>query len=297
MTLNGISLIKVVYLTIITNGMISISGSTKVWLFILFTSLSILILGYQMAERLGLVIGFLISLALNVLIFIYGDYKLHNSFKSYDLSGQDAYGANKMISEYCQKLQIEIPKLKVYHSDSVNAFTLGLFWNQPTIYLSEKLIKQFSPEDLCCVLLLCLNQIQKMDTFAFGVVSVLANTLIGLGQFLDHIFLCHLFLRKEHWPFSYLFNSLCWLLVKSIANSDSFFKNDKSSCDLLGDKRKYCELLWRMDGYSKTLPQTIPPGTTHLFIVQPTQQHLQWFNQIHPPVPKRIVKLIGHSPL
>lgn len=277
--------------------MISISGSTKVWLFILVTSLSILIMGYHFAERTGLVFGFLISLGINVLIFIYGDYKLQHSFESHELSGQDPYGANKILKEYSQQMEIEVPKLKIYKSNSVNAFTMGLFWNQPSIYLSKKLINDFSQEELRCVLLLCLNQIQRMDTFAFGVVSVLANTFIGLGHFMDHIFLFHLFLKKEHWPFSYLFNAICWLLVKSIANSESYFKNDKSSCDILGDKRKFCELLWKMNGYSQTLPQIIPPGTAHLFIVQPTQMNLSWFDQIHPPVPKRIIKLIGHSPL
>lgn len=277
--------------------MISISSSTKVWLFILTTSLSILIIGYQVSERLGLVIGFLISLAINILIFIYGDYKLQNSFRSQELSGQDPYGAIKILKQFCKQMNIEIPKIKVYESKSMNAFTLGLFWNRPSIYLSKKLCSELSPEELSRIILLCLNQIQKRDTFAFAVVSVLANSLIGLGQLLDQLFLFNLFLDKKYLPFSYLFNALCWVFIKLVANPDSYFRNDRLTCEHIGEKRKFCELLWKLNGYSQTLPQQIPPGTAHLFIVQPTQKNTQWFDQIHPPVPKRIIKLLGHSPL
>ncbi len=277
--------------------MFSITGSTKVLLFILLTSLSILIMGYHYAERLGLIIGFLISIAINILIFIYGDYKLQNNFISQELAGQDPYGANKILSSYVKQLHFSHPKIRIYDSESANAFTLGLFWNQPTIFLSKKLLNLLTQDELRCVILLCLNQIKRMDTFSFGVASLIANTLIGFGHFLDHIFLFHLYFKKTHGPFTYFFNSLCWLLLKSIANPDTYFKNDKSSCEILGDKRKYCELLWKLNGYSQTIPQSIPHGTTHLFIIPPSQSNLFWFDKIQPSIPKRIIKLIGHSPL
>ncbi|MCK6599138.1 MAG: M48 family metalloprotease [Bdellovibrionaceae bacterium] len=277
--------------------MFSISSSTKVWLFILLSSLSLLILGYSLFERLGLVIGFFISLVINLMIFVYGDFKLHNYFRSRELSGQDAYGVNQILETFCKELNTEKPKIQIYESNSINAFTLGLFWNQPAIYLSEKLVNTLSKDELKCVLLLCLNQIQRMDTFAFGVVSVLANITISLGNILDHVFLFSYYLKKNHWPFSQLFNFICWFFIKSIANYETYFKNDKSSCNVLKDKRIYCELLWKLNGYSETLPEIVPPGTGHLFIVQPIQNKIRWFHLFHPPVPKRIIKLLGHSPL
>ncbi|HWU42695.1 MAG TPA: hypothetical protein VN132_04625, partial [Bdellovibrio sp.] len=43
--------------------------STKVWFFILSTSLALLVLGYQFGERLGLMIGFLLAVLLNFMVF------------------------------------------------------------------------------------------------------------------------------------------------------------------------------------------------------------------------------------
>ena len=189
------------------------------------------------------------------------------------------------------------PKIRIYDSAAINSFTLGLFWNSPTIFISKGSVNHLSREELEQVILLGLCQIKKMDSFAFGVVSVLANTLAGFAYFMDQILFLKFLKPSKFVFFSWLLKPFIWLLVKSVASFDSYFRNDRLCCDVLKDKRQFCELLWKLDGYAKTKPDHIPEGTAHLFLVHPSNQLHSFFERIHPSVQKRIVHLIGHSPL
>lgn len=277
--------------------MMDLSSSTKVWLFILVTSVSFLFYGYSAHGRLGLILGFFISLIFNVLIFIYGDFKLYNFFESTELKGQDPYGALRVRDTLCKQLKMTPPKMRIYDSNSINSFTLGLFWNSPTIFISRGSVNYLSRIELEQVILLSLCQIKKTDSFAFGVVSVLANTLAGFAYFLDQVLFLKFIFKSNLVLFSWLIKPVIWLLVKSVASVDSYYKNDRLCCEVLKDKRQFCELLWKLDGYSKTLPDTIPEGTAHLFLVHPSHQLQNFFERVHPSVQRRIVHLIGHAPL
>ena len=277
--------------------MVTFSNSTKVWLFILASSISLLFYGYSAFGRLGLILGFFFSLFFNVLIFIYGDFKLYNFFKSTELMGQDPHGALRIGDILCEKLRMEKPKIRIYESESINSFTLGLFWNSPTIFISTGSVDHLSRAELEQVILMCLCQIKKMDSFAFGVVSVLANTIAGFAYLLDQLIFLKFIFKNNLMVFALVAKPVIWLLVKSVANTDSYYRNDRLCCEVLKDKRQFCELLWKLDGYSKTLPDTIPEGTAHLFLVHPSYQSHSFFERIHPSVQRRIVHLIGHSPL
>jgi heat shock protein HtpX len=277
--------------------MVTFSNSTKVWLFILVSSTSLLFYGYSAFGRLGLILGFFFSLVFNVLIFIYGDFKLYGFFKSTELKGQDPYGALQVRDILCAQLKMEKPKIRIYESGSINSFTLGLFWNSPTIFISTGSVNHLSRSELEQVILLCLCQIKKMDSFAFGVVSVLANTTAGFAYLLDQLIFLKFIFKSNLMLFSLISKPLIWVLVKTVANTDSYYRNDRLCCEVLKDKRQFCELLWKLDGYSKTLPDTIPEGTAHLFLVHPSCRLQSYFERIHPSVQRRIVHLIGHSPL
>lgn len=277
--------------------MVTFSNSTKVWLFIMISSISLLFYGYSAFGRVGLILGFFFSLFFNVLIFIYGDFKLYNFFKSTELKGQDPYGALRVRDTLCGQLKMEKPKIRIYESDSINSFTLGLFWNSPTIFISSGCVTHLSRAELEQVILLSLCHIKKMDTFAFGVVSVLANTIAGFAYLLDQLVFLKFAFKNNLVLFSAISKPVIWLLVKSVANRDSYYRNDRLCCEILKDKRQFCELLWKLDGYSKTKPDTIPEGTAHLFLVHPSHQLQSFFEHIHPSVQRRIVHLIGHSPL
>src|SRR5690606_18645467 len=141
-------------------------------------------------------------------------------------------------------------------------------------------------------------QIRRLDTFGFGVASIIANSLMGLGQILDHFWPPNFFFAKKQRPFLTLLSPLGWLIIKLMIRRSTYFENDQLSSDLLGNRRTLAEVLWKLDGFSRTMPLTIPPCTSHLFVVNPeayTQKNI--FLRSHPSIRSRLLKLMGYYPI
>ena len=137
-----------------------------------------------------------------------------------------------------------------------------------------------------------LCHIRRLDTFGFSVSSTLANSVVGLGQFLDS------FLPQKLRFFAPLFSPLGWLIIKLVVGEKSFFENDLLASQLVGDRHRLGEALWRLEGLAQTKPLEIPPCTSHLFMVDPEgikQRNL--FLKSHPPIAIRLQKLMGYYPI
>lgn len=275
------------------------SNYTKVWIFILGLCLSFLIIGYNWGGRLGLFLGLILSLGINVLIFFYGENHILNLLSVRQLEGQDAWGLQQLIRDLSSKLKIKRDfNLYIINTPAAVAFSLSIAWRRPCICLSEGLLKRFSPEELKAVVAHQIIHIKKLDTFGFGVTSILANTLVGMGQFLDQLWPPNFFLDKKQQPFLTLFSPFGWLIIRSVVHKKTYLKNDLLAAELIGDRRRLAEVLWKLEGLAQTQPLMIPPCTSHLFIVNPEgfeQKNL--FLKSHPSIKKRLLNLLGYYPI
>jgi heat shock protein HtpX len=282
-----------------TTGGLMFSNYTKVWLFIVGICLFFLVTGYNVGGRIGLMLGLAISIAINVLIFFYGETHILSLLKVRQLQGQDPWGLQNLIKELSAKLRIKKEfNLYVINTPAAVAFSVSIAWRKPCICLSEGLLKRFTPEELQAVVAHQMVHIRKLDTFGFGVTSILANTLVGLGQFLDQLWPPNFFLDKKQQPFLTLFSPLGWLIIRAVVHKKTYLKNDILAAELIGDRKRLAEVLWKLEGLAQTQPLLIPPCTSHLFIVNPEgfeQRNL--FLKSHPPIKKRLLNLLGYYPI
>ncbi|MGZ3772745.1 MAG: M48 family metalloprotease [Pseudobdellovibrionaceae bacterium] len=268
------------------------NNSTKVWITILTSSLIFLIVGYQLGERLGLLIGFLLAILLNFFVFYYGDNHILAKLNAIKIKGQDAWGITEKVQRLSTKLGMPEPTIYVTPHMSINAFCVGHSWKVGSLGLTTGLLQKLSDEELESVIAHQLCHIYNLNTFAFGLASTLANSIVGFGQFLDS------FLPYKLQFFKPLFSPLGWVIIKSVVAEKSFFKNDLMAAELLEDRMRLGEILWRLEGLSQTKPLVIPPCTSHLFMVNPEgfkQKNL--FLKSHPAIEIRLQKLMGYYPI
>ncbi|XGC79936.1 M56 family metallopeptidase [Bdellovibrio bacteriovorus] len=269
-----------------------INNNTKVWLFILFSSLALLIAGYQLGERLGLSIGFLLALLLNFFVFFYGENRVLGKLNAKRVKGQDAWGVIDIVERVSQELRIPAPAIYITPHSSANAFCVGHSWKRGSLGFTEGLLKTFSERELTAVVAHQLCHIRRLDTFAFGASSTLANSVVGIGQFLDSL------LPKKVQFFAALLSPIGWVIIKSVVNEKSFYENDLMATELLASRNELGEVLWRMEGLAQTQPLSVPPCTSHLFMVNPEgfrQKNL--FLRSHPAIEVRLQKLMGYYPI
>ena len=276
-----------------------LSNSTKVWVFIVGICLFCLILGYRLGDRMGLLIGLAFAVTLNLLIFFYGEAHILHLLQVRISEGQDPWGLQPLIEDYAYRLGLKRPpRLYILEGPASVAFCIGIAWRKPCICISEGLLKRFSKSDLRAVVAYQIGHIRRMETFGFGVTSILANTLVGLGQLLDQVWPANFFLNKKQKPFLTLLSPLGWLIIRLVVRTKTYYENDALTAELIGDRRRLAEVLWRMEGLAQTQPLLIPPCTSHLFMVNPEgfdQKNL--FLKFHPAMESRLLKLVGYYPI
>lgn len=273
-------------------------NSTKVWLFILTTSLFLLILGYNLGDRLGLLIGFLMAIILNVLVFFYGENHLLKSLHAQKLIGQDGWGMIDTVTKICNDLQIPKPTIYLAKHNACSVFSVGHSWKNSSLCVTTGLLENFSGKDLEAIIAHQVCHIRRLDTFSFGVSSTLANAVVGIGQFLDKFWPPNLILKKKQKIFLNLFSPLGWLIIKLVVGQKVFFENDLMASELIQDRTRIGQLLWRLEGLAQTKPLNVPPCTSHLFIVNPEGfEQRNIFLKSHPPIDKRLKKLLGYYPV
>lgn len=265
------------------------SNLTKVWIFILGTAFLLLVLGYQLGDRLGLLISFAIALAINILIFFFGDQKIISLLKAQPLLGQDPYGVLPVTQALAQKLKVPLPKVYLFESELPTSFTIGHSWQNPSLGFSSSLLKKLNPQEIECVIAHQLCRIKRWDSFAYSVTSTLANTLLGLGQFLDRLLPFRLFTS--------LLVPLSWLVIKAIVRDSNIYLNDQEASKVIPDRFLLGKTLWKLQGYAENRPLDLPPCMGHLFIVDPQASATKnFFTDFHPTIEARLSRLIGYYP-
>lgn len=273
-------------------------NSTKVWIFILSTSLFLLILGYNLGERVGLLVGFLLAILLNALVFWYGENRLLVLMQASRLRGQDSWGVLDTVQKMADELGLPTPSVYLTPHLSVSAFCVGHTWKRGSLCFTTGLLQNFSSEEVEAVVAHQLCHIRRLDTFSFGVSSTMANSVVGIGQFLDSFWPANFVSARKQKPFLSLFSPLGWLIIKLVVGQKAFFENDLMASQLIEDRIRIGELLWRLEGLAQTQPLDVPPCTSHLFIVNPEGfKQKNMFLKSHPSIERRLQKLLGYYPV
>lgn len=266
------------------------SNNTKVWIFILASSLGFLIIGNQVGERLGLLVGFILALLLNTFIFIFGDSRVLLEMKAQKISGQDPYKIHQIVTELCRALHMTPPLIYITPHSSLNCLCAGAKFRQASLIFTQGLLDRLNPEELRTVIAHQLFHIQNLNSLRFNVASTLANSFVGFGLFLDKIFL------NKIQVFSKFFSPLAAGIIRLVFRKKSFLENDLNTVQLLGDRQKLGEVLWKLESLSQTKPLQPPLCSDHLFMVKPNGLKDSLLNP-HPQLNLRIKKLVGYYPI
>lgn len=274
-------------------------SAIRVWIFLLAIAFAHLFVGYKLGGRLGLFIGLLMATNLNILVFFFGEAQLLQRFRAKKIQGQDAWGLRDISKHYAKMAGLPAPTIYLIPSHHVLAFSLGHTWKNAAICLSQGLLERLSPEEVDAIVAHQVCHIRRLDTFSFGVMSSLANALVGLSTVLDRAWPVNWFRKGlPQRPFSQLLSPVSWLLIRFAVSDKNFYENDDLAASLLPNRKNLATALWKMECYSQTQPVQTIPCTHHLFVVNPEGlRESNWFYLTHPKLENRIRRLVGTYPL
>lgn len=263
--------------------------TTKVGLVILSLNILILIFCFQLGERLGLLFGFILLLALNILMFLFSDHKLTKILNAKEIKGNDPWGLKLINEKLSERLESPSPKIFLFESHSENAFADIGFLRSPSLCFSSALLKRLDSahlEALCCQMQVMLKNRNK---FSFIFINTIGHSFIGLGEILDKIWPGHNFVKP-------LMEKSLWRLISISNGSKNVFTEDQETARILGDRKKLSEILWSLQGLAQTKPLKVPEYSHHYFYVNPQGRTGKWCCS-HPKTEQRLKRLLGYYPL
>lgn len=155
---------------------------TQVWVFFLTLTFLFLLLGFQLAGRLGLFIAFVVSLLLVYATLHRGVRLFKKKLNARIFKGNDSTGFLTQINS--QKLKFGLRKIFIYRTEYP---TPPLVWkNRSTeghILINQQLIDNLHPREIRLLALLLLSHLEKRSFQITPILSVINQSFLGLKIF------------------------------------------------------------------------------------------------------------------
>jgi heat shock protein HtpX len=272
----------------------------KVWITLAALSFALVAAGQHVADRYGIIGGFVLALGLNALVFLYTDLRLSHLFHGEEIDGHDAWGILRMTKELAARAQIKAPRVHLMKT-SPCAFSAGLTQGTTHLFLSEALLKKLSPHELQAVLAIEMARMKTNYTSVATAVSALGGLLMALPVLIDQtIFLQGLRRTKpgQIGPAVLLISPFVGLLVQLALGRRITLQTDQLAATWIGSPRFVAQAISKIDSYEKVLPLKVWLADAHLFTVNPLLCQT-WCRYVHvqPQAIERISALTGHSQL
>jgi heat shock protein HtpX len=271
---------------------------------VLFAALAglLMLVGGAVAGQRGALIAFFISLAINFFSYWFSDKMVLASYRAKEVTEAEAPRLHAVVSELSQRAGIPKPRVYRIPDDSPNAFATGRNPEHAAVAVTDGIVKLLSEEELKGVLAHELAHVKHRDILIGTVAASIASAIMfiasmarwaaifGGGRSDDR--------EGGFNPVGLLVAAVvapvAALLIQMAISRSREYAADAGGASFAGNPYGLADALKKLDAWSRRLPLQASPATSHMFIVKPfTGGGLFSLFSTHPPIPKRIERLMG----
>ena len=256
-----------------------------------------LAIGYLLAGEGGLLIAFLIALAINGWAYWNSDrmvLRMHGAQLVTRATAPDLVG---MVEELAKRANLPMPKVYVLATSQPNAFATGRDPQHSAVAVTRGLIQSCEPEELAGVIAHELAHIKNRDTLTMTITATLAGAIGFLSQF------AFFFGRDSRNPLGALgtilvmiLAPLAAMLVQMAISRTREYSADRLGAEICGQPLWLARALQKIEQLARGVvnePAERNPASAHLFIVNPL--HMGGVDKLfrtHPPTTDRVRRLL-----
>jgi len=273
----------------------------------LLTGLTLLLVlaGDYFGGRNGMIIAFLFAAAMNFSSYFYSDKIALSMYRAQPVKRDQLPRIYQVVERLSGRMGIPLPKIYVIPTDSPNAFATGRNPEHASVAVTNGILNLLNDEELEGVLAHELGHVKNRDILTSSIAATIAGAITILA-------------RMGYWAalfggyggdgrdrerggggigalFMLILAPIAATLIQLWVSRTREYEADATGAHLTGNPYALASALEKMDAYSKRMPLQASPTNAHLFIVAPmisTRDFASLFST-HPPIPKRIEKLIG----
>jgi len=270
-------------------------------------TLCLMLLGEHYGGRNGMILAFAFAAAMNFFSYFYSDKLALAMYRAQPATREELPRVYQVVERMTQRIGLPMPKIYVIPSDSPNAFATGRNPKHASVAVTQGILNLLNDDELEGVLAHELGHVRNRDILTSSIAATLAGAITMLA-------------RMGYW--ASLFGgfggngrdrergggglgALLMLILAPIAatliqlaiSRSREYEADATGANITGNPYALASALEKLDAYSKRLPLQASPSNAHLFIVQPLLSGRDFASLFatHPPIPKRIERLIGRS--
>jgi heat shock protein HtpX len=275
------------------------SNQLKTGLFLALLTALILIFGQILGGQSGLIIAFVLAIAMNVGSYWYSDRIVLRMYKAREVSSQEAPGLHRVVEELAQRAEIPKPRVYIIPEQAPNAFATGRSPQNGVVAVTEGIMNILSLDELKGVLAHEMGHIKNRDILIQTVAATLAGVIMFVSSMVKWAAIFGLGGNDEEGgnPLMAIVLAIvapiaAMLIQMAISRSREYLA-DQSGARFAGNPEFLASALQKLEAASKRAPMRHGnPATAHMFIVNPfSATSMANLFSTHPPIQERVKRL------
>ena len=259
-------------------------------------------MGAAIGGQQGMVIAFLVALAMNVFSLWNSDTMVLKMYGAHEVDERSAPEYYGLVRELAQRAELPMPRVYVIDSPQPNAFATGRSPTRAAVAASTGLLESLSHEETAGVIAHELAHIKNRDTLTMTVAATIGGAISMLAQYLQFgmLFGGH---RDERGGGIGMIGALVAMLVAPFAamlvqmaiSRSREYQADRMGALICGNPRWLSSALMKIHNAVQRIPNEEAeqvPATAHMFIINPlTGQGMDNLFSTHPNTENRVAAL------
>ncbi len=266
--------------------------------------LGLIFAGDLIGGRNGMVLAFVISVAMNFTAYFYSDKIALSMYRAQPVTREQLPRAYDVVERLAAKVGIPMPKIYVIPTESPNAVATGRNPQHASVAVTHGILGLLTDEELEGVLAHELGHVKNRDILTSSIAATLAGAITLIA-------------RMGYWASMFGgygggdrrergggLSALLMILVAPIAatliqlaiSRSREYEADATGAHTTGNPYALARALQKIEDYAKRVPLQASPSTAHLFIIAPLiGGGIGSLFSTHPPTKERIRRLIGRD--
>jgi heat shock protein HtpX len=250
----------------------------------------------------GALMAFALAAAMNFVSYFYSDKIALSVYRAQPVTQEQLPRVYAVVERLTGRAGIPMPKIYVIPTESPNAFATGRNPNHASVAVTHGILALLTDDELEGVLAHELSHVRNRDILTSSIAATLAGAITILA-------------RMAFWfgaiggggdrrrggglgpLFMLIFAPFAAMLIQLWVSRTREYEADASGAHLTGNPYALASALEKISAVSRQVPLMASPNSAHLFIIAPllSGETFASLFSTHPPIQKRIERLIGRS--
>lgn len=263
----------------------------------------VLVIGQSLGGPDGMLVALIFAAIMNFAAYFYSDKIALATYRAKEVTREEAPDLFRMVESLTQRAGLPMPKLYIIPGAAANAFATGRNPRHSAVAVTEGILRLLSYEELEGVIAHELAHIKNRDILISSVAATLAGAIMWVAHTARFAALFGGYGNRDErnggglgYLFTIIVAPIAAMLIQMAVSRSREYGADATGAHLASNPYGLARALEKLHASSSVRPLAASEATAHMFIVKPfVGSALLNLFSTHPPVEKRIGRLLGRS--